>query len=211
MVEQLKTGTTCIALQFKDGVIIGADRRMTAGFIASDKASKVYELSKYIVGTTAGHAADNQRVMRYMASELKLLQLRVEREPKVKEAAMLLNSIQYSIVRQQGSIVSVILGGYDEFSGFSLYNLSPDGTIVPHDGYVVDGSGSIYVKGVLDMEYKPNLSEKEAIALVEKGFQASFKNDNASGGGFIVKIITKDGIKEVSRKIVQTTLVSEEK
>ncbi|MFW5704774.1 MAG: hypothetical protein ACOCXG_02930 [Nanoarchaeota archaeon] len=207
--EKLKTGTTCIGFLFKDGVIIGADRRMTAGFIASDKSSKVYELSKYIVGTTAGHASDNQLYMRVLKSELRLLELQNERLPLVKEAAMILNSMQYSGVRSAGSIVSVILGGYNPKEGFKLYNMSPDGTIVPNDGYIADGSGSIYVKGILDMGYKPNMSKSEALELIEKGFRASFKNDNNSGGGFIVKIITKDGIEEVSRKVVKSELVNE--
>ena len=209
MSEKLKTGTTCIGVKFKDGVILAADRRMTAGFIASDKASKVYELTDSIVGTTAGHAADNQRFMRLIKGELKLLALKNERSPKVSEAAMMFNSVQYSAIRSQGSIVSIILGGYDQFDGISLYNLSPDGTIVNNDGYVVDGSGSIYVKGIMDLEFKPNMSEKEALQLVEKGFRASFKNDNASGGGFIVKVVTKDGIKEVARKVVESNLIDE--
>lgn len=209
MEDRLKTGTTCIGFKFKDGIIIGADRRMTAGFIATDKTSKVYELSKFIVGTTAGHAADNQLVMRHIKSEFKLFELQKERTITVKEAAMILNSIQYSLIRSQGSVVSVILGGYDEKTGFSLYNMSPDGTIVANDGYVADGSGSIYVKGVLDTNYSSNLSEKDALELIEKGFKASFKNDPSSGGGFIVKVITKDGIKEVSRKLIKSDLVNE--
>jgi proteasome beta subunit len=209
MEEKLKTGTTCIGLMFKDGVILAADRRMTAGYIATDRTSKIYELSKNVVGTTAGHAADNQKVMRAMRGEIKLHELKVERPVKVSEAAMVLNSIQYNIVRSQGSIVSVILGGFDSQDNCSLYNLSPDGTIVPHDGYVADGSGSIYVKSTLDLDYKKNLSEKDALALVERGFQASFKNDNNSGGGFIAKVITKDGIREVARKIVKSELVNE--
>lgn len=209
MVEKLTTGTTCIGLLFKDGVIIAADRRTTAGFIASDRSSKIYELSKNVVGTTAGHAADNQKVMRAMKGEIKLHELKVERPIKVSEVAMILNSIQYNIVRTQGSVVSVILAGYDSQDGISLVNLSPDGTILNHDGYIADGSGSVYVKSILDMGFNENLSEKEALELVEKGFQASFKNDNMSGGGFIAKIITKDGIKDVASKVVKTQLVNE--
>lgn len=209
MTEKLKTGTTCIGLLFKDGVVLAADRRTTAGFIASDKSKKIYNLSKNVIATTAGHAADNQKVMRHMQGEIKLMELKNERPVKVEEAAMVLNSIQYSIVRTQGSIVSVILGGFDPKNHASLYNLSPDGTILENEGYVVDGSGSIYVKGVFDMEYKPNMSEKEALELVDKGFRASFKNDNMSGGGYIARIVTKDGIKEVARKLVQTQIVDE--
>jgi len=209
MVEKVKTGTTCIGMEFDGGIILAADRRTTAGYIVSDRTSKVYNLTNFIVGTTAGHAADTQRVMRGMKSELKLIEFKAERPARVVEAAMLINNIQYNALRAQGSIISIILGGYDSKDGFSLFNLGPDGTIVNHDGYVVDGSGSVYVKGILDMEYKKGLSEKEAITLVEKGFGASFKNDNMSGGGFIIKVVTKDGVKEVERKIIKSELVNE--
>ncbi|MCA9459213.1 MAG: hypothetical protein KC589_03665 [Nanoarchaeota archaeon] len=207
--NKLKTGTTCVGFLFKGGILLAADRRTTAGFIASDKSEKVYELSKKIIGTTAGHAADNQKIMRIIKGELKLIELKAERPAMVSEAAMMINSTQYSALRTQGSIMSIILGGYDEKKGFSLYNLSPDGTITAHDGYIADGSGSVYVKGVLDIDYNENMSEKEAIALVEKCFKASFKNDIYSGGGFIVKIVTEDGIKEVERKVVKSEFVNE--
>ena len=205
--EKVKTGTTCIGLLCKDGVILAADRRTTAGFIASDNSTKVYELAPNIVATTAGHAADNQRVMRGMKGELKLQRLRNERPSYVVEAAMLLNSTQYAMLRQMGSIVSIILGGYDSSKGAQLFNLSPDGTILHHDGYVVDGSGSVYVKGVLDTMYKKDMSIKEALELVEKGFLASFKNDNMSGGGYIARIITVDGSEEIARKSIEGKFV----
>ena len=208
-IEKLKTGTTCIGLIFKDGVLLAADRRVTAGYISSDSSSKIYELSKNILATTAGHAADNQLTMRVIKGQLKLLEFKNERDAKVAEAAMILNSIQYSALRKQGSVISLILGGYDKEVGFRLYNLGPDGTDVAHEGYVVDGSGSVFIKGLFDNEHKANMSESDALALVEKAFLTSFKNDNSSGGGFIVKIVTKSGIKEIARKIIKPQLVSE--
>lgn len=209
MVDKVSTGTTCVGVLFNGGVVLAADRRTTAGYIASDRSSKVYDLSDYIVATTSGHAADNQRVMRHMKGEIRLIELKNERAAKVREAAMILNSVQYSLVRSQGAIVSLIVGGYDKYEGASLYNLSPDGTVVANDGYVADGSGSVFVKGVLDMEYKEGMSEKEAINLVDKAFKASFKNDPNSGGGYIVKVVTEEGIKEISRKIVKSEVIDE--
>jgi len=38
----IKTGTTCIGLLFKDGVIIAADMRVTSYKIDSDNFSKVF-------------------------------------------------------------------------------------------------------------------------------------------------------------------------
>jgi 20S proteasome alpha/beta subunit len=207
--EKLKTGTTCIGLLFNKGVLLAADRRTTAGYICSDRSTKIYELNKNILATTAGHAADNQLTMRVIKGQLKLLEFKNERSAKVIEAAMILNSVQYSALRKQGSVISLILGGFDKENGFSLYNLGPDGTNVAHDGYVVDGSGSVFIKGLFDNEYNPQITETEALKLVEKAFLTSFKNDNASGGGFICKIVTDSGIKEVKRKIIKTELIDE--
>ena len=145
--------------------------------------------------------------MRVVQGELKLLSLKNERLPKVREAAMILNSMQYSAVRAQGSIVGLIVGGYDVGSGFSLYNLAYDGTVVPNEGYVTTGSGSIFVKSILDTEYKDNLTEKDALILLEKCFRVSFKNDNASGGGFVAKIVTKDGIKVFETKLSEIKFI----
>ncbi len=206
--NKIKTGTTCIGLVFKDGVILAADRRVTSYKINSDKFTKVFELTNRIVSTVSGGAADAQLFMRHIKGELKLIELKAERKSYVSEAAMILSSIQYSSLRSQGSVVGLILGGYDERNGFSLYDLGPDGTIVPHEGFITSGSGSVFVDGVLNVEYKPNMSEKEAVELLEKAFKTSFRNDNASGGGFIAKIITKDGIKEVSR-VVKTEMINE--
>ena len=209
MTTTIKTGTTCIGLLYKDGVLIAADRRVTSYKIDSDKFTKVFELSGNIAAAVSGGAADAQLFMRHIKGELRLIELKNERKPLVGEAAMILNSIQYSSIRRQGSIVGLILAGYDHRKGSSLYNLGPDGTIVDHEGYVTTGSGSIYVKGVLDVEYKPNMTEKEALSLIEKAFKVSFKNDNASGGGFIVKTITKDGITDVARKVVESKIIGE--
>jgi proteasome beta subunit len=205
----IKTGTTCIGMLFKDGVILAADNRVTTNKIEGDNFTKIFNISDKIIATIAGTASDSQLFMRIIKGELKLIELKNERKVKVKEAAMILNSMQYGGVRSQGSIVSIILGGYDIKEGYSLYDLSPDGTISTHEGYVVDGSGGIFIKGVLDNDYKNNLSEQEALSLIEKGFRTAFKNDYASGGGFIARVVTKDGIKEVARKVVKSEMISQ--
>jgi len=205
-----KTGTTCIGLKYKDGVMLAADRRATTYKIASDKMIKIFEVSKNAVSTIAGEAASAQLFMRYLASEVKLLELKKERRAKISEIASILNSVQYSAVRSQGSVVASILGGYGE-KGAKLFDMSPDGTMSDNEEYLADGSGSLWAKGVLDDDFRENLSEKEAIDLLERCFKVAFKNDNASGGGFIVKVVTKDGIREVERKVIKSELIREER
>jgi 20S proteasome alpha/beta subunit len=205
--QKIKTGTTCIGFHLKDAVLVASDMRVTSYKINSDRFEKLFQLNGNMVTTVSGTASDAQKFMRIIKGELKLLELKNERMAYVSEAAMILNSIQYSALRTQGAIVGLILAGYDEKNKFSLYDLGPDGTIIPNEGYVTSGSGSVYVDGVLNTKYKENLSEKEAIELLDECFKASFKNDNASGGGYVVKIIRKNGVEQLSKKLVESKLV----
>ncbi len=207
--EKIKTGTTCIGIKFKDGILIGADRRVTSYKINSDSFTKIFELSNNVVGTISGGVADAQRIIRIIKSELKLISLKNERNVYVNEAVMVLTNYQYSTSRTSGAIVGMIVGGYDELNGASLNELSPEGSLIPNQNYVAIGSGSIFVDGVLTAEYKENLTEKDALKLMEKCFISAFRNDTASGGGFIAKIITKEGIKDVAKKIMKHELVNE--
>ena len=207
--QEIKTGTTCIGIKFKYGVLLAADRRVTSYKINSDSFTKVFELSDNIVGTISGGVADAQRLIRIIKSELKLISLKNERKPFVSEAVMTLTNLQYSSSRSTGAIVGMLVGGYDDKDGASLHELSPEGSLIPNQNYVTSGSGSIFVDGILSTEYKENLTESEALKLVEKCFKSAFKNDNASGGGFIVKIVTKSGIKDALRKVVVNELVNE--
>ena len=194
---------------FKDGVLLAADNRVTSYKINADNFTKLFDLSDNIVTTISGGVADAQRFVRIIKGELKLLSFKNERKVYVKEAAMILSDFQYSGLRSSGAVVGMILGGYDDKEGFSLYELSPEGSILNTLPYVTSGSGSIFVDGILSTEYKKNLSEKEALELVEKCFKSAFRHDTASGGGYIVKIVTKDGIKDVVKKVVKTELVEE--
>jgi 20S proteasome alpha/beta subunit len=195
--EKLKTGTTTIGFYYKEGILLAADKRMSAGMVSSDNLTKVFNLSKAIASTVAGEAASAQLFMRVLKSEVRLLELQKERPILVKEAAMVLNNMQYNGLRSQGAQVSCILAGYDERDGFSLYDLAFDGTINTTEKYLTRGSGSIFAKGVLDAQYNPKISEKEAIELAKNAFRSAFKNDLYSGGGFIIKLITKEGIKDI--------------
>ena len=94
-----------------------------------------------------------------------------------------------------------IIGGKDS-TGFHLYDLSPDGSIVEVDDYISSGSGSVMVFGVLETLYKKGLSVDEGVKLAAKGINAAVQRDIASGNGMDILTITKDGVKKaVSKEI----------
>jgi proteasome beta subunit len=211
MVEenQLKTGTTTVALACKDGIVLAADKRATSGYLVSfKKFDKIMQITDSIAVTVAGTVSDVQLLVKYIRAELRLKRIRTVRENTVKEAANLLATLVYSNIRKMSMIPGIshfIIGGKDD-SGFHLYDLSPDGSIVEMDDYVSSGSGSVMAFGVLETLYKSNLSVDEGIKLAVKSVNAAIQRDIASGNGLDVVTITKAGVKKVLTKEINTRI-----
>ena len=207
MVEDntLKTGTTTVALMCKDGVVLAADKRATSGYlIAHKKFEKIIEIAENIAVTVAGTVSDVQLLVKYIRAELKLKNIRTERENSVKEAANLLSMLVYGNIRKLSLIPGIshfLVGGKDE-AGFHIYDLAPDGSIAKIDDYTTSGSGSVMVYGVLETLYKENMSVDEGVKLAAKSINAAIQRDIASGNGIDIVTITAEGIKKVvSREI----------
>src|SRR2546429_1602400 len=75
--REVETGTTTLGLVCKDGVVLAADRRATAGtLIAHKRTKKVYRLDDNIGLTTAGLVGDLQGLAPYITPEGELYKLK---------------------------------------------------------------------------------------------------------------------------------------
>src|SRR3989339_1968755 len=169
--DLMKTGTTTVALLCKDGIVLAADKRATAGYLISyKKFDKIISITDNIAVTVAGTVSDVQLLVKYLRAELKLKDIRTGKTSSVKEAANLLANFVYGNIRRMSMIVGVshfVLGGKDN-EGFHLYDISPDGSIALIDDYVSSGSGSVMAFGVLETLYEHGLSVDEGMKLAAK-------------------------------------------
>src|SRR5207244_13237220 len=75
--REVESGTTTLGLVCKDGVVLAADRRATAGtLIAHKRTKKVYRLDENLGLTTAGLVGDLQVLARYITAEVELYKLK---------------------------------------------------------------------------------------------------------------------------------------
>ena len=150
---EIKTGTTTIGLVCKDGLVLAADKRATSGYLISwKKFDKIINITDNIAVTVAGPVSDVQLLTKYLKAELKLKSIRTGRDVSVKEASNLLANFVYRNIRKYSLIPGIshfIIGGKDS-SGFHLFDLSPDGSIVEVDDYISSGSGSVMAFGGLE-------------------------------------------------------------
>ncbi len=199
----LKTGTTTLGIVCKDGIVLAADKRATAGtFVVDKKTDKIHSITDYIAVTMAGMASDGQLLVKLAQSELRLKKIRDGREIFVKEAANLMSRMVYSNVRQMSMIPGIshfILGGADK-SGLFLYDIFPDGSLSLCKEFVSSGSGSVIAYGFLETNYKKDINVEEGIKMAVTAINAALQRDSATGNGIDVVAIKKDGVKKVLEK-----------
>ena len=194
--QMLKTGTTTVGVKFDGGVVLGADKRATAGNLLVDKnVVKVVPITNKIAVTTAGSVSEIQMVVKIMRAELSLKELRAKRVIRVHEASNLLAGMLYEKIRTPSMLPSpahFLVGGHDP-TGTYLYDVWPDGSITEVDEFISTGSGSVFALGVLESNWKKGMSEDEATKLVQDAIMSSLKRDSASGNGMDLMVIKTDG------------------
>jgi proteasome beta subunit len=201
----LKTGTSILGIVCKDGIVMAADRRATAGNIVMNKNEiKVFQVNDYLVIAGCGIAADIKRVPKILAAELRLKELRTKQRPSVKEATSLLTNMNYSGIRQPSMIpqqAGFLLAGYNPDGTAELYSIEPAGGSTKVEDYDANfGSGMPFMLGLLERQYKTDITVKEGVELAIEAIKSSTQRDNASGNGIDIYTISKENITKVIAK-----------
>jgi len=200
--SMLKSNTSLVGIRCKNGVVLGADRRTTAGSIVMSKDSrKIRKVNDYIAASFTGGVADIQLINKILTAELRLKELRTKSRPTVEEAAHLLANLVYRGIRMPSmipSIVGTLIAGVDENGEASLYTIEPAGAVVKVEDYDANfSSGMPYILGLLEREYDKDITVEKAIELAKESIKASTQRDIGSGNGIDVFSITHEGIKHV--------------
>ncbi len=207
----LKTGTSILGIVCKDGLVMAADRRVTAGnLIVSKNYKKVMKLNDYLVISWTGSVADAQRISKIVPAELRLKELRSKQRPSVKEAANIVANMAYNGIRQPAMIpfiAGTLVAGFNEDGTTELYSIEPAGSIMRVEDYDANfSSGMPFILGLLERQYKKDLSLKEGVELAVEALKSSTQRDNASGNGMDVFTINKDGIHKAVDKEISSEL-----
>lgn len=203
----LKSNTSLVGLVCKDGVIMGGDKRVTAGSIVVNKEfKKVVPINDYLIASFTGGVADAQLTGKIIAAELRLKELKTKVRPTVEEAANLLSNIIYRGIRNPSmipSIVGMLIAGVNEDGSTELYTIEPAGSVIKVTDYDANfSSGMPYILGLLERAYKKDMTIKEGVELAKECLKSSTQRDSASGNGIDVFTITKDGVKQVVAELI---------
>ena len=196
--EKILHGTTTVGLKAKDGVVLCADMRASAGyFIANNNTMKIQKIDDHAGMTMAGGVADAQNItdiLRYHANIHRIQ----KQEPIPIKSLTRLTSLIFHQNRGYPFIADILVGGYDN-DGPALFNIDMFGS-VEEKTYVATGSGSPVAYGLLEEEFREELTVEEAKVVALRAVKAAITRNIGTGDGINVSIIDKNGFQLLTKE-----------
>ena len=194
-IEAYIPGATAVGIAYKDGVVLGAEKRITIGnYIISKTGKKVFRVTDTVGAVCAGMVGDMQNLVKEVSVYTKLKELESRRPMKPNSVAKLMSTLMFEN-RYAPLLTQVILGGVS--SKPVVYVLDPLGGAIP-DQYASVGTGAEMATGVIESAYSQSLSQKETKDLLISSIKAAIQRDAMSGNGLDVLTVDRTGIKEES-------------
>jgi 20S proteasome subunit beta 1 len=196
-----------MAINFKDGVILAADSRTTTGaYIANRVTDKLTQVHDTIWCCRSGSAADTQAVADIVQYHLQMYGTTNDEPPTTQTAAAIFQELCYSnkdslswVLRHvcvesgwQSLSAGLIIAGWDHKHGGQVYSI-PLGGSLHKQAYAIGGSGSTYIYGYCDANWREQMTEEEGIQFVKGALSEAIKWDGSSGGVIRMVVLTGAG------------------
>src|SRR5574338_922542 len=196
--EKILHGTTTVGIKAKDGVVLCADMRASAGyFIANNNTMKIQQIDEHAGLTLAGGVADAQNVTDMLRYHSNIHRIEKGEYLPIKSIARLASLIFFQN-RYYPFVADILVGGYDK-QGPALYNIDMFGSL-DKKTYVTTGSGSPVAYGLLESEYRNGLREEEGKMIALRAVKAAITRNIGTGDGINVAIIDKQGYRLLTKE-----------
>ncbi|EDQ90240.1 uncharacterized protein MONBRDRAFT_35094 [Monosiga brevicollis MX1] len=187
------TGTTIMAVEFADGVVIGADSRTTTGsYVANRVTDKLTKITDNIYCCRSGSAADTQAIADIVRYYLDLHSMEMDEDPEVHTAASVFRTFCYN--NRESLMAGIICAGWDKKKGGQVYSI-PLGGLLVRQPFSIGGSGSTFLYGHCDASYKENMTKDECLKFVRTALALAMSRDGSSGGVIRTAVITEAGVE----------------
>jgi len=198
MTAMYMPGATAVGITFNEGVVFASERRIAYGnFVVSKTTKKTFVITPHVGAACAGLVADMQILSLQIAALAKIRRMEIKRDVPPNTIAKMMSNMMYER-RFFPLLTQVIVGGLVDKP--TIYTLDPLGSVLPDD-YAAVGTGAEMALGVLDPQYKKDLTEAQAVDLAVKSIRAASMRDSASGDNIDVLVMNKDGAKETTENI----------
>jgi proteasome beta subunit len=185
--------TTVLAIRYADGVVMGGDRRATAGMtIASRRIEKVFpadDHSGVAIAGVAGPAVDMVRLFQVQLEHYEKIEGEgLSLEGKANQLSQLVKANLPAAL--QGFVVVPLFAGYDaRRSRGRVFSFDVTGGKYEETDFQAQGSGGVHAKNWIKATWREGITQPEAIELALRALFAAADEDAATGGPDLVRRI----------------------
>lgn len=188
---------TLIGIVGKDFCIIGADATAARSIVVfKTDEDKIMQLDDSKLLAAAGPVGDRYNFCEYVQKNIHLHQLRTDVKLNTKAAASWTRNQLAASLRKSPYQVNLLMGGYDEISGPSMFYMDYLGSM--HEMPIAaHGHGANFVLSTLDRHFKKGMSLDEAKFVMGECLKELNERFLLHQPKWIFKIVDKDGCRKI--------------
>lgn len=190
---------TSFAITGKGYVIMAADTTASRSIVKMKiDEDKIKTLSSHLLMAYSGEPGDTIQFAEYVERNIRLYQIRNLYPLRPSAAASWIRrALAESLRSRKPYAVNLLLGGYDIASHDPhLYWIDYLGTMTEIP-FAAHGYGAYFALSLLDRYHNPEASVEEGLAVLKRCIEEVSKRLVVSPGKYKVKIVDKDGTREV--------------
>jgi len=189
----------------KDFTIIAASKAaMRGATILKAGDDKTRQLNKHTLMAFSGEAGDTIQFAEYIQANAQLYSMRNDIDLSPAAVANFVRGELASSLRSRKPYnVNLLLGGVDPITGIpSLYWLDYLASLAPLP-YAAHGYAQYYCLSILDKHHHPDIDFEQGMKLLRLCTDELKRRLPIDFKGMLVKVVTKDGIKDVEYEDAQ--------
>jgi len=153
---------------------------------------KIVEIGNKKMLIISGNSGDISNFVDFVQKTIQLYALKTGYSLSTHSVANFLKRELSQSFRKGALTINLIIAGYDELVGISLYYLDYTGNL-QRMNHCVQGYASLFISSILNRNYSPLLEIEDAVILLLKCILVLKKRFIINHSNFIVKIIDKKG------------------
>lgn len=160
-------------------------------FVGNKCSDKLEPIHQRIYCQRSGTSSHTSMIARYVRYYVDVQATELGNFPPVKSAANIMREIIFG--NRNSLSASMICSGWDPYEGYQVYSVNQTGFKNEGD-YAVSGSGSVFITGFMDANYKVDMSKAEVTEFLRSCISLACFRDGSSGGCMRTVDITKDKV-----------------
>mmetsp|Transcript_19483 Transcript_19483/g.35239 ORF Transcript_19483/g.35239 Transcript_19483/m.35239 type:complete len:192 (+) Transcript_19483:69-644(+) len=188
---------TVLGIKGDGFTLIAADRTSARSIMVFNQSEdKITELDSHKIIGQSGPQCDTANFAEYIQKNMTLYELNNDMKLSTFATANFMRRQLATALRKGPYQTNILLGGFDENAGASLYFLDMYSALTPVN-FGAHGYASNFCLSIFDREYKDGMSVEEAKDVIDKCIAELHTRFLISQPNFLIKIVDKDGVRVI--------------